>query len=261
MSEAFALRWKLDRPFLEANTPSDVYALLTIEPNTSVLGNVTPTPAATIPTHSILLVDVSESMDVLVRRDPNAQKVGSTSAEGRAAQRVVSDVPSRREMACDVVQKMVERLQGDDLLTLIAFDDAPYVLAQAVSPNDMDTVWNAIQKLSTVGGGGTAMGKAFDSVRDLLLLVLPCNEGNPAALLCQPGFKDYIPENVVIMKQFGLRVQFFFRNDVLLHYGRDALSRRDRRINAPAAHQHLHSSFIGRRHYRVHHACGKYRQE
>jgi hypothetical protein len=110
-------------------------------------------------------------MDVLVRRDPNAQKVGAASAEGKAAQRVVSDVPSRREMACDVVQKMVERLQGDDMLTLIAFDDKPYVLAQAMSPNDMDNVWKAIQQLNTVGGGGTAMGKAFDSVRDVLTAV------------------------------------------------------------------------------------------
>src|SRR5260221_445277 len=78
-------------------------------------------PPAALPTHLILLVDVSESMDVLVRRDPNAQKVGAASAEGKAAQRVVSDVPSRREMAVGVVQKMVERLHGDDLLTLIAF--------------------------------------------------------------------------------------------------------------------------------------------
>src|SRR5438270_6837844 len=143
MSDAFNLRWKLDRPNLEANMPGDVYALLTIEPNASTLAAA---PAASIPTHLILLVDVSESMDVLVRRDPNAQKVGSASAEGKAAQRVVSEVPSRREMACDVVQKMVERLSGDDMVTLIAFDDQPHILLQAVSPNDMDAIWNAIQK-------------------------------------------------------------------------------------------------------------------
>jgi hypothetical protein len=170
MPDAFNLKWKLDRPYFEENTPGDVYALLTIEPNTSSLG---PAPAGgaapmTIPTHLILLVDVSESMDVLVRRDPNAQKVGAGSAEGKAAQRVVSEVPSRREMACDVVQKMVERLQGDDLLTLIAFDNQPHLLAQGISPNDMDQVWSAIQQLSTVGGGGTAMGHAFECVRDVL---------------------------------------------------------------------------------------------
>src|SRR5436309_1385897 len=140
MSDAFNLRWKLDRPYLEADTAGDVYALLTIEPNTTLgaasSSATSPMPqVASIPTHLILLVDVSESMDVLVRRDPNAQKVGAGSAEGKAAQRVVSDVPSRREMAGDVVQKMVERLHGDDLLTLIAFDDKPHVLARAVSPN------------------------------------------------------------------------------------------------------------------------------
>src|SRR5438128_379117 len=148
MADAFVMRWKLDRPCLEQNTPGDVYTLLTIEPNPAALGGA---PAVTIPTHLILLVDVSESMDVLVRRDPNAQKVGATSAEGKAAQRVVSDVPSRREMAANVVQKMVERLHGDDLLTLIAFDDKAHVLARAVSPNDMDAVWAAIRMLNTVG--------------------------------------------------------------------------------------------------------------
>ena len=84
MPDAFLMRWKLDRPYLEANTPGDVYALLTIEPNPAVLGTA---PAAPIPSHLILLVDVSESMDVLVRHDPNAQKVGAGSAEGKAAQR------------------------------------------------------------------------------------------------------------------------------------------------------------------------------
>lgn len=165
MADAFVMRWKLDRPYLEANAPGDVYALLTIEPNPTVLGSA---PAAAIPTHLILLVDVSESMDVLVRRDPNAQKVGATSAEGKAAQRVVSDVPSRREMAGDVVQKMVERLHGDDLVTLIAFDDKPHVLARTASPNDMDTIWKAIQQLGSVGGGGTSLGKAFECVREIL---------------------------------------------------------------------------------------------
>ncbi len=166
MADAFILRWKLDRPYLEQNTPGDVYALVTIEPNPAAV--VSAPAAASIPTHLILLVDVSESMDVLVRRDPNAQKVGAASAEGKAAQRVVSDVPSRREMAAGVVQKMIERLHGDDLVTLIAFDDKAHVLAKALSPNDMDAVCSAIQKIHSEGGGGTAIGKAFESIRDVL---------------------------------------------------------------------------------------------
>ena len=165
MADAFTLKWKLDRPYLDLNTPGDVYALLTIEPNAAVIGAA---PSASIPTHLILLVDVSESMDVLVRRDPNAQRIGAGSAEGKAAQRVVSDVPSRREMAANVVQKMVERLGSEDLITLIGFDDSAHVLLRANSPNDMDVIWTAIQQLHSVGGGGTAMGGAFHAVRDVL---------------------------------------------------------------------------------------------
>jgi hypothetical protein len=165
MPEAYNLKWKVDRPYLEAGAPGDVYTLLTVEPNTSVLGGA---PPGTIPTHLILLVDVSESMDVLVRRDPNAQKVGAALAEGKAAQRVVSDVPSRREMAASVVQRMIERLNGDDLVTLIAFDDKAHILAQTVSPNEMDQVSGAVNQLNSVGGGGTAVGTAFHSVRDIL---------------------------------------------------------------------------------------------
>ena len=151
--------------------------------------------AAAIPSHLILLVDVSESMDVLVRRDPNAQKVGAGSAEGKAAQRVVSDVPSRREMAVSVVQKMVERLHGDDLLTLIAFDDKPYVLARAISPNDMDAVWNAIQKLNTTGGGGTAMGNAFAAVRNILAGIQDAPRTRKLVLLTDG--EDQEPDNAL----------------------------------------------------------------
>jgi hypothetical protein len=199
MSDAFNLRWKLDRPYLEQNTPGDVYALLTIEPSTAVRGSA---PAATIPTHLILLVDVSESMDVLVRRDPSAQKVGAASAEGKVAQRVVSDVPSRREMACDVVQKMVERLAGDDLLTLIAFDDQPHILAKAVSPNNMDVVWSAIKKLSTVGGGGTAMGRAFECVRAVLSAVEDAPRTRKLVLLTD-GEDQNPDDSLAIAKSVG----------------------------------------------------------
>jgi hypothetical protein len=161
------MRWKLDRPYLEADKSDDVYALLTIEPNPAAMAPGA-APPAVIPTHLILLVDVSGSMNVLVRHDPNAQKVGDGYTEGKFAHKVVSEVPSRREMACGVVQKMVERLHPDDLFTLIAFDDKAHVLAQAVSPNAVDTLWAAIQKLGKVGGGGTRAGQAFDAIRATL---------------------------------------------------------------------------------------------
>jgi hypothetical protein len=162
MSDAFVLRWKLDRPYLEHDKPADVYTLLTIEPNPAVLAAG---PAPSLPTHLIVLVDVSGSMDVLVRFDPNAQKVGDVLTEGKAAERVVSEVPSRREMACEVVQKMAERLQSGDLLTVIAFDDQAYILARAISPDALDLVSATIQKLGKVGGGGTSLGDAFNALR------------------------------------------------------------------------------------------------
>jgi hypothetical protein len=171
MSDPFVLRWKLDRPFIEADKPEDVYALVTIEPNPAALAAVSATPSpmpAVLPTHLILLVDVSGSMNVLVRHDPKAQKVGDGYTEGKFAHKVVSEVPSRREMAQGVVQKMVERLNAEDLFTLIAFDDKAHVLVQAVSPNAMDAVWSAIQKLGRVGGGGTRAGEAFDAIRQIL---------------------------------------------------------------------------------------------
>jgi hypothetical protein len=170
MSDPFVLRWKLDRPCLEAEKSDDVYALVTIEPNPAALAALAAptTPPAALPTHLILLVDVSGSMNVLVRHDPNAQKVGDGYTEGKFAHKVVSEVPSRREMAQSVVQKMVERLNSEDLFTLIAFDDNAHVLAKAVSPNEMDALWSAIQKLGRVGGGGTRAGQAFDAIRDIL---------------------------------------------------------------------------------------------
>jgi Mg-chelatase subunit ChlD len=165
MPDAFFLRWKLDRPFVEQNKGGDVYALVSIEPNPAVLAA---TSQVILPAHLIVLVDVSGSMDFLVRHDPHATNVGEAVTEGRASQKVVSNVPSRREMACTVVQKLTERLNADDLLTLVAFDDQAHVLAQCISPENLDALWPAIQRLGEVGGGGTSMGQGIEAVRKLL---------------------------------------------------------------------------------------------
>jgi hypothetical protein len=164
MADAFTLRWKLDRPCVGQNRPEDVYALLTIEPNPGV---ATATGNG-LPAHLLFLVDVSASMEYLVRFDPNAKNVGPTLTEGRASQKVVSDVPSRREMACAVVQKLAERLQSEDLFTLVAFDDKAHVLAQGIGPVEVDVLWKALQELGEVGGGGTAMGQGLASIRTYL---------------------------------------------------------------------------------------------
>lgn len=163
MSAAFIMRYKLDRPYVEQDRPEDVFALLTIEPNPSVLAGAGPNP-----THLLILVDVSGSMDLLVRFDPDAQQIGERITEGRPAQKVVSKVPSRREMACAVVQKLAERLSADDLLSIVAFDDQAHVLAAAISPAALDVLGPAISRLRDVGGGGTSLGQGLAAIRGIL---------------------------------------------------------------------------------------------
>ena len=80
MPDAFRLRWKLDRPFLEPGKPEDVHVLLTVEPDPA-LGFA---GQSKLPVHLLLLVDVSGSMDFLVRHDPNAQKIGVEAIGDRA---------------------------------------------------------------------------------------------------------------------------------------------------------------------------------
>jgi hypothetical protein len=165
MADPFVLRWKVDRPFIEAGKAEDVYALVTIEPNPSVLGQA---GSANLPVHTLLLVDVSGSMDFLVRHDPNAQSLGEGVTEGRQAQNVLSDVPSRREMAGTVVQRLAQRLQANDLLTVVAFDDMGFLLAEGVNPMSTEGLADALLKLSQVGGGGTQLSQGLEVVRLVL---------------------------------------------------------------------------------------------
>jgi hypothetical protein len=165
MPEAFTLRWKLDQPYVLHDKPEDVYALITIEPNAAVLGGGDPT---VLPAHLIVLADVSGSMDYLMRHDPNAQKVGEVLTEGKRSQSVKSDVPSRREVACAVVKRLVEKMGNDDLLTLVAFDEQAHVLATGVPPSASDQIKAAVKQLAKVGGGGTSMGRGLNAVRGYL---------------------------------------------------------------------------------------------
>src|SRR5436190_16389357 len=80
MSDPFVLRWKVDRPFIEAGKSEDVYTLLRIEPNTAAPAS---SASANLPVHIVILVDVSASMDFLVRHDPNAQNLDQGVSEGR----------------------------------------------------------------------------------------------------------------------------------------------------------------------------------
>src|SRR6516164_9499567 len=100
MPDAFILRWKLNQPYVLQDRSENIYTLLTIEPNPAVLGNLGSDTA--LLAHLIVLVDVSASMDYLIRPDPDAKIVGQVLTEGQASRSVESKVPSRREVACEV---------------------------------------------------------------------------------------------------------------------------------------------------------------
>jgi hypothetical protein len=162
MANAFTLRWNLDQPCVAHDSSAEVTVLVTIEPNSSagLSDNVTP-----LPTHLLLLVDVSGSMDYLMRFDPDAESLGESLTEGQPSEQVVSLVPSRREVACSVLAKLAERMSADDRLTLVAFDDQAYVLAQQVPPTARLQLREAVKALGEVGGGGTSLGRAIEVVR------------------------------------------------------------------------------------------------
>jgi hypothetical protein len=166
MPEAFTLRWKLSQPYVHQDRPESLYTLLTIEPSPAVLGGLASDTA--LPAHLIVLVDVSASMDYLMRHDPDARVVGSITTEGQASRAVESNVPTRREVACEVTQRLAAQLGNDDTLTLVAFDDQAHVLANGVPARARQQLTEAIHRLGDVGGGGTALGRGLQAVRKYL---------------------------------------------------------------------------------------------
>jgi hypothetical protein len=166
MNDAFFLRWKVSQPYVYQNKSENIYALLTIEPNPAVLGNLGSDTA--LPAHLIVLVDVSASMDYLMRHDPDARVIDSVLTEGQPSRRVQSSVPSRREVACEVTQRLALRLGPQDTMTLVAFDDQAHVLANGIPARERDRLREAIQRLLDAGGGGTALGKGLQAVRKYL---------------------------------------------------------------------------------------------
>ncbi len=166
MPDAFTLRWKLSQPFVYQDRAETLYTLLTIEPNPAVLGSLGSDTA--LPTHLIVLVDVSASMDYLMRPDPDARVLGQVLTEGQASRSVHSNVPSRREVACDVTRRLADRLDADDQMTVVAFDDQAHVLASGVPGRDRDRLHEAVGRLADVGGGGTALGRGLQAVRKYL---------------------------------------------------------------------------------------------
>ncbi len=166
MAEAFFLHWKVSQPFIYHNKPDSVHILLTIEPNPAVLGNLG--TGSSLPVNLIVLVDVSASMNYLVRFDPNARLGEKLLTEGQASRGVESSVPTRRQAACDVVTRLAESLGDDDSLTLVAFDDQAHVLANAVTGRSRAQLRGTIHRLAEVGGGGTSLGRGLQAVRKYL---------------------------------------------------------------------------------------------
>src|SRR5262245_45051476 len=149
MAEEFILDWKVDQPYILADQPADVYTLLTIRPNPAQLGALMDTGSETaLPAHLIAVVDVSDSMQQIIRADPNARVVGTGESEGQAVSYVETNVPSRRLVAQGVVRRLIDRLKPDDSLTLVAFDHRAYTLAAGVPRSEEQPLRRAQAELA-----------------------------------------------------------------------------------------------------------------
>jgi Ca-activated chloride channel family protein len=166
MTDGFFLRWKLGQPYVLEGKSESVHTLLTIEPNPEVLGQAG--ADTVLPVHLVVLVDVSSSMDYLVRADPAARVLGEVETEGRPSRAVESLVPTRREVACQVTGRLAERLGPADRMTLIAFDDQAHVLAAYLPGGAAELLQDAVGRLRDVGGGGTCLGRGLQAVRKYL---------------------------------------------------------------------------------------------
>ena len=167
MAEEFLLDCKLDQPAVLAGRSADVYSLVTIRPNPSRLGTLMESgDTATLPAHFVVIVDVSGSMHSMIEPDPKAKVIGSTSIEGVTMSTVETEVPSRRQVAIKAVLRLVERMGSADRMTLVAFDDQSHVLAEGLPLGEK--LQQAVRELVDVGGGGTCIGRAFESIRKSL---------------------------------------------------------------------------------------------
>jgi hypothetical protein len=210
MADAFSLRWKLDQPFIHISRSEEIHALVTIEPNTAVLTD--PPTGVALPAHLFVLVDVSGSMDYLMRHDPTATTVGQQFTEGKSAVSVQSEVPSRREVACLVVRRLIESLGPSDLITLVGFDDTLHVLASAVPPTNNTDLGVALHRLQGVGGGGTVAANALEHVRQAVAANAAPGHTNKVILLTD-GEDDQpersLSETAALAKDSGVPLAAF----------------------------------------------------
>src|SRR5947209_19707865 len=108
MAEEFLLECRVDQPAVLAGQGADVYVLSTITPNPGRLGSLHEVgPEQSLPAHLIVVVDVSGSMQEIIRDDPNARVVGHDFAEGVPVRVVETSVPSRLVVAQGVVRRLI----------------------------------------------------------------------------------------------------------------------------------------------------------
>jgi Ca-activated chloride channel family protein len=169
VAEEFLLDWKVDQPAVLVGQSAELYGLVTIRPNPARLGAVLePDSRTALPAHLIVVADVSGSMQTLIRPDPEARIVGSSSSEGRPVQLVETKVPSRLEVAQSVVRRLIGRLNPGDRLTLVAFDHQAYPLTVGTLASQREELEQAAGRLAHTGGGGTQMGQGLRAVMQSL---------------------------------------------------------------------------------------------
>jgi Ca-activated chloride channel family protein len=165
MAEEFILDWKVDQPAVLAGQAADLFALVTIRPNPARLGALMDLGSdKALPAHLILLVDVSGSMQTLIRNDPEARVVGSGTSEGQSIRYVESRVPTRLMVAQSVVKRLIGRMSPTDRMTLVAFDHQAYPLTAGTVASQPAELSRAAEQLAQIGGGGTSMGQGFQAI-------------------------------------------------------------------------------------------------
>jgi Ca-activated chloride channel family protein len=192
MADEFLLDCRIDQPAVLAGQGADVYVLTTITPNPARLGSLHEVgPDQSLPAHLIVVVDVSGSMQEIIRPDPDARVVGHDTSEGVPVRVVETSVPSRLIVAQGVVHRLIERMKPADRLTLVAFDHEAYTLLAAAPAGQKDGMRRAVDQLADTGGGGTALGRGFQAVQKVLSGL--GNDGTRRVVLLTDG-KDQEPE-------------------------------------------------------------------
>ena len=167
--EEFLLTAKADQPnVLTTENETELYGLFTIRPNASVLKGLLEGTASALPTHIVLVLDVSGSMNTLIRDDPHAKRLGTTVVEGVRMTQVETSVPSRKRVVAEVARRIVKRLTPSDEISIVAFDHAAYELAARVRGSAPSAALDAIDRLEEEGGGGTQLKLGLERARRLI---------------------------------------------------------------------------------------------